>query len=83
MVQVQGWLIHTGTPYTIHFNYYTLLVTQSRVKLKWQSQLENGQVNYNELARVRSKKKMFHLLLIHLQRTQNDEQATWSYDMLQ
>lgn len=83
MVQVQGWLIHPGTPYTIHFNYYTLLVAQSRVKLKWQSQLENGQVYYKELARVRNKEKMFHLLFINLQRTQNDEQATSSYAMLQ
>lgn len=83
MVKVQGWLIHTGIPYTIYFNYYTLLVAQSRVKLNWQSQLENGQVNYNELARVRSKEKMFHLLFINLHRTQNHEQATSSNDMLQ
>lgn len=54
MVQVQAWLNHTGRPYAIYFNYYTLLVAQSRVKLKWQSQLENCRVNYNTLAGVSS-----------------------------
>jgi len=56
MVQVQAWLNHTGTRRAIHFNYYTLLVAQSRVKLKWQSQLENCRVNYNTLATVGGEK---------------------------
>lgn len=69
MVQVQAWLNHAGTPRAIHFNYYTLLVAQSRVKLKWQSQLENCRVNYNTLARAsdcgREKRSPLHLVFIN------------------